>query len=108
MRLQSLYRSEPKRRHLAWALPLGILICAVMWWLEAGLWNYGGSSRLSRPEVLAFYGSAVPNYLVSGVIGSIPIMLANWSRTLWPRLGLAVALIAVQLGSGSLFILTPR
>ena len=108
MKLQNLYRSEPNRKHLAWALPLGILVCAIMWWFEAGLWTYGGFDRLSRPEILAFYGTAVPNYLISGVIGSIPILIANWSPTLWPRLGLAAALIAVQVASGSVFILTPR
>lgn len=108
MRLQKLYRSEPNRKHLTWALPLGILICVVMWWFEAGLWNYGGFSRLSRPEIQAFYATAVPTCLISGIIGSIPILVANWSRTIWPRLGLAVALVAVQLASGSVFILTPR
>ena len=79
-----------------------------MWWFEAGLWTYGGFDHLSRAEIQTFYGASVPNYVISGVIGSIPILVANWSRTLWPRLGLAVALIAVELASGSVFILTPR
>ena len=108
MKLQNIYHSEPNRKRLAWALPLGILICAAMWWFEAGLWSFGGYYRLSGPEVQAFYATAVPNYLISGLIGSIPILVANWSRTLWPRVVIALALIAVQFVSGSVFILTPR
>jgi hypothetical protein len=41
-------------------------------------------------------------------VGSIPILLANWSRTLWPRLAVTVALVAVQLITGSIFMLAPR
>ena len=108
MKLQTLYRSPPNPRHLLWALPLGILVCAVMWYFEAGLYDYGGYYRLSRPEIEYFYMVSVKNYIVSALIGSIPILVANWTRTLWPRLAVTVALVAVQLITGSIFILTPR
>jgi hypothetical protein len=108
MRLQKLYRSPPSRRHLLWALPLGVLICAAMWWFEEGLFNYSGLSRGSKTEIEYFYSVSVHNYIVSALVGSIPILVANWSRTLWPRLAVTVALIAVQLITGSIFILTPR
>jgi len=108
MKLQKLYRSPPNRRHLLWALPLGVLICAAMWWFEVGLFNFSGLSRGSRSEIISYYGGSFKNYLVSALIGSIPILVANWSRTLWPRLAVSVALIAVQLITGSMFILTPR
>ena len=51
---------------------------------------------------------SVKNYVVSALIGSVPILVANWSRTLWPRLAVTVALVAVQLITGSIFILTSR
>ncbi len=108
MRLQKLYRSSPKRSNILWALPLGILICAVMWWMEVGVYHYGEWYRASRSEIISYYGGSFKNYLVSALIGSIPILVANWSRTLWPRLAVSVALIAVQLITGSLFILLPR
>jgi len=90
MKLQKLYHSPPKKRHLLWALPLGVLICAAMWWFEA------------------FYSGSIHNYIISALIGSIPILAANWSRTLWPRLAVSVALVAVQLIAGSVFILAPQ
>jgi hypothetical protein len=108
MRLQNLYRSPPRKSRLVWALPLGILICALMWYFEARLYAYGGFYRLSRSEIDSFYATTVPNYIASGVVGSIPILVANWSRTLWPRLAVALALVAVQLITGSIFILAPR
>lgn len=108
MKLQKLYRSPPNRRHLLWSLPLGVLICAAMWWFEEGLFNYSGLSRGSRSEVEYFYFVSVHNYIISGLVGSIPILAANWSRTLWPRLAVTVALVAVQLTTGSIFILAPR
>ena len=108
MRLQKFYRSPPSRRHLLWALPLGVLICAAMWWFEVGLFNYSGLSRGSRPEIEYFYTVSVQNYIVSALVGSIPILVANWSRTLWPRLAVTAALVAVQLITGSIFILAPR
>ena len=102
------HRSPPNPRHLLWALPLGILVCAVWWWFEAGLWHYGGFYRLSQAEIAAFDSSSVKNYIVTALIGSIPILAANWSRTLWPRLAVAAALVAVNLISGSIFVLAPR
>ncbi|MCU1583649.1 MAG: hypothetical protein JWM49_205 [Microbacteriaceae bacterium] len=108
MRLQTLYRSPPNPRHLLWALPIGILVCAAWWWFEALLWNYGGYYRLSKSEIAAFDSSSVYNYIVTALIGSIPILVANWSRTRWPRLALTVALVAVQLIAGSIFVLAPR
>ena len=108
MRLQKFYRSSPKRKKTLWALPLGILICAMMWWTEVGLYQYGEFYRTSRSEINSLYVGAFKNYLVSALIGSVPILVANWSRTLWPRLAVSVALIAVQLITGSLFILLPR
>ncbi|HEY8913110.1 hypothetical protein [Lacisediminihabitans sp.] len=108
MKLQKLYRSPPNSRHLLWALPLGILVCAAWWWFEAGLWNYGGYYRLSKAEIAAFDSSSVYNYIVTALIGSIPILVANWSRTLWPRLAVTLALVAVQLITGNIFVLAPR
>lgn len=102
------HRAAPNPRHLLWALPLGILVCAAWWWFEAGLWNYGGFYRLSQAEIDAFDSSSVKNYIVSALFGSIPILVANWSRSLWPRLALTVALVAVNLISGSIFVLAPR
>ena len=84
MKLQKLYRSPPNRRHLLWALPLGVLICAAMWWFEVGLFNFSGLSRGSRPEIEYFYAVSLQNYIVSALVGSISILVANWSRTLWP------------------------
>jgi hypothetical protein len=108
MRLQTLYRSAPKKRHLLWALPIGILICAVMWLWVAGWYHYGGLDRAPRARVEFFYIGSVKNYVGSAVVGSISILLANWSRTLWPRLAVSVALVAVQLITGSIFMLAPR
>lgn len=107
-RLQKFYWSPPEKRRLLWALPLGVLICAAWWWFENGLWNYGGYSRASKAEIAAFDSSFVYNYTVSPVIGSIPTLVANWSRTLWPRLAVTVALVAVQLITGTIFVLIPR
>jgi hypothetical protein len=53
MELQSLYESAPKRRHLLWALPIGILICALAWWYEAALFNLGGFAHATRAQVEA-------------------------------------------------------
>ncbi|MCU1506488.1 MAG: hypothetical protein QOK46_533 [Microbacteriaceae bacterium] len=100
--------SPPNPRHLLWVLPLGILVCAAWWWFDAGLWNYGGYYRLSKAEIAAFNSSSVKNYIGTALIGSIPILAANWSRTLWPRLTLTGALIAVNLISASIFVLAPR
>jgi hypothetical protein len=108
MELQSFYESAPKRRHLLWALPIGILICALAWWYEAARFNLGGFAHATRAWVEALYSEAVVDYIVSALVGSIPILLANWSRTPWPRLAVTVALVAVQLITGSIFILTPR
>jgi hypothetical protein len=108
MRLQTLYRSAPKRRHLLWALSIGILVCAVMWWFEASWYDYGGFSRATRSKIESYYMVSVKNYIISALIGSISILLANWSRTLWPRLAVTVVLVAVQLITGSIFVLTPR
>ncbi|HEY8912603.1 hypothetical protein [Lacisediminihabitans sp.] len=102
------HRSPPNPRHLLWALPLGILVCAAMWYFEAGLYHYGEFYRASRAEIEDFYSGSVKNYIVSALIGSIPILAANWSRTLWPRLALTLALVAVQLITGSIFLLAPR
>ena len=107
MKLQKLYRSPPNSRHLLWALPLGVLICAAMWWFEVGLFNFSGLSRGSRPEIEYFYAVSLQNYIVSALVGSISILVANWSRTLWPRLAVTVVLLAVQLITGSMFILSP-
>ncbi len=100
--------SSPNPRHLLWALPLGILICAAMWLFEAGWYQYGEFYRASRAEIEDYYSGSVKNYIISALIGSIPILASNWSRTLWPRLALTLALVAVQLITGSIFILTPR
>lgn len=108
MNLQELYRSSPNRRRLLWALPLGVLICAAMWWFEAGLFNYSGLARGSRAEIEYFYTASLQNYIVSALVGSIPIIAANWSRTLWPRLAVTVALVAAQVITGGIFILAPR
>jgi hypothetical protein len=108
VKLQTLYRSPPNPRHLLWALPIGILVCAVVWWFEAGLYNFGGFYRATRSEVEYFYMVSVKNYIGSALVGSIPILVANWSRTLWPRLAVTAALVAVQLITGSIFILAPR
>ncbi|MBC7762157.1 MAG: hypothetical protein H7201_10260 [Candidatus Saccharibacteria bacterium] len=51
---------------------------------------------------------SVKNYVVSAVIGSIPILVANWRQTLWPLLAVTVALVAVQLITGSIFMLALR
>jgi hypothetical protein len=72
------------------------------------MYGYGGFYRLSRSEIEYFYSLAAKNYVISALIGSIPILVANWSRTLWPRLAVTVALVAVQLITGSIYILTPR
>ena len=79
-----------------------------MWWFEVGLFNFSGLSCGSRPEIEYFYAVSLQNYIVSALVGSISILVANWSRTLWPRLAVTVALLAVQLITGSMFILTPR
>ena len=100
--------SSPNPRHLLWALPLGILICAAMWWFEAGLYHYGEFYRASRAEIEDFYSGSVKNYIASALIGSIPILASNWSRTLWPRLALALSLVTVQLITVSVFILAPQ
>jgi hypothetical protein len=107
-KLQTLYRSAPKKRHLLWALPIGILVCAVMLWFDVGLYNYAGLYRATRSEVEFFYISGVKNYIGSALVGSIPILVANWSRTLWPRLAVTAALVAVQFITGSILILAPR
>ena len=101
-------QSSPNPRHLLWALPLGILICAAMWWFEAGLYHYGEFYRASRAELEDFYSGSVKNYIASALIGSIPILASNWSRTLWPRLALALSLVTVQLITVSVFILAPQ
>jgi hypothetical protein len=108
MELQSFYESPPKKRHLLWALSIGILVCALMWWFEASWYDYGGFSRATRSKIEYFYMVSVKNYIISALVGSISILLANWSRTLWPRLTVTAALVAVQLITGSIFILTPR
>ncbi len=108
MKPQKLYSSLPKKRRLLWALPLGVLVCAAMWFFEAGLYHYGEFYRASRSEINSLYLGAFKNYIVSALIGSVPILVANWSRTLWPRLAVTVALVAVQLITGSIFILTTR
>ena len=108
MKLQTFYRSPPKKSHLLWALALGILVCAWVWLIEGWAYGFGEWYRASRSEIISYYGGSFKNYLVSALIGSIPILVANWSRTLWPRLAVSVALIAVQLITGSIFILTPR
>jgi len=51
---------------------------------------------------------SVTNYAVSALIGSIRILVANWSRTLWPRPAVTVALVAVQLITGSIIMLARR
>jgi hypothetical protein len=108
VKLQSLYRSAPNPRQLLWALPLGILVCAAWWWFEDGLWNYGGYYRLSKSEIASFDSSSLHNYVATALIGSVPILVANWSRTLWPRLTLTAALVAAQLITASVFVLVPR
>ena len=108
MKLQKLYPSIPKKRRLLWALPLGVLVCEAMWFFEAGLYHYGEFYGASRSEINSLYLGAFKNYLVSALIGSVPILVANWGRTLWARLAVTVASVAVQLITGSIFILTPR
>ena len=65
--------------------------------------------KLDAPEI-AENGAVVPISVTSSLadVTSISILVANWSRTLWPRLAVLVALLAVQLITGSMFILTPR
>lgn len=79
-----------------------------MWFFEVGEYHAGEFYRANRSEVEYFYSVSVKNYIVSALIGSVPILVANWSRTLWPRLAVTVALVAMQLITGSIFILTPR
>lgn len=101
-------QATPNPRHLLWALPLGILICAAWWWFEAGLWHYGDYYRASKAEIAAFDSTSVKNYIGTALIGAIPILAANWSRTPWPRLALAVVLVAANLLLASIFVLAPR
>jgi len=79
-----------------------------MWHFEAGLHNYAHHAQAPRSDVEYFYSVSIKNYIVSAPIGSIPVLAANWSRTLWPRQAVTAALVAVQLITGSIFILAPR
>lgn len=101
-------QATPNPRHLLWALTLGILFCAAWWWFEAGLWHYGDYYRASKAEIAAFDSTSVKNYIGTALIGAIPILAANWSRTPWPRLALAVVLVAANLLLASIFVLAPR
>jgi hypothetical protein len=78
-----------------------------MWFFEVWVYDFG-YYRANRSEIDSLYAGAVKNYIVSALIGSIPILVANWSRTLWPRLAVTVALVAVQLIAGNIFVLAPR
>jgi hypothetical protein len=108
MRLQNLYRSPPKKSRLLWALSLAVLISAAWWWFENGLWTYGGFSRATGTQIAEFDSSSTSDYIVTALIGSIPILVANWSRTLWPRLAVTVLLVAAQVITGTLFVVGPR
>lgn len=103
MQLQKLYHSRPNWRHLLWALPLSVAVLLLVFSFEDSLWTNGGFHRLGKAENLSFYYSALPIYIGSGAVAAIPILGANWSRTIWPRLSLAVLLLLAQVAAGSLF-----
>ena len=88
------------------ALPLALFILATVLGFVLGMWSWGGS--YTQHDIDMFYPGALNNLVFSAVIAAIPILAANWSRTIWPRLALAVLLLIAQVVAGSLFILIPR
>ena len=99
-------KSPPRVVRLLWALPLALFILATVLWFVLGMWSWGGS--YTQHNIDMFYPGALNNLVFSAVIAAIPILAANWSRTIWPRLALAVLLLIAQVVAGSLFILIPR
>ena len=99
-------KTPPRVARLLWALPLALFILATVLWFVVGMWSWGGS--FTQHDVDMFYPGALNNFVFSALIAAIPILAANWSRTIWPRIALAVLLLLAQVVAGSLFILIPR
>lgn len=115
MTLQRVYKSPPSARHLAWALPVAVLVATIVWWAQSVLWTWGDEFRQPRSYTLSSYSytlssywNALPTYLIGALVGSVAILLANWSRRMWPRIVLAAFLVAIQVVTATMFMLIPR
>ena len=98
--------SPPKIVHLLWALPIALSILLGTWWFQSSLWIWGGD--FSQNQINMDLPNIFKNYVISALIAAIPILLANWSRRVWPRIALAVFLLVAQVVAGTWFILIPR
>ena len=99
-------QSQPKTVRLLWALPVTLFIFVLILWVERGFWNY--VADFPQKNIDYFYPGAMRNYLGFGILAVLPILSANWSRRFWPRLALALTLLAVEVSIGSWLILSTR
>ena len=98
--------TPPSVIQLLWALALALFILATVLWFVVGMWSWGGS--FTQRDINMFYPGALINFVFSALIAAIPILAVNWSRTMRPRIALAVLLLIAQVVAGSLLILIPR
>ncbi len=96
--------ATPNWKHLLWALPLSLFIFALMWWIAASAWQWGEFYEPGHAWLRdGFRGRLIDKFVLSALIGALPVLAANWSRSIWLRVGLALLLIAAQIGFGSLY-----
>jgi len=88
-------KTRARLARLLWALPLALFILATVLWFVVGMWSWGGS--YTQHDIDMFYPGALNTFVFSALIAAIPILAANWSRTIWPRIALAVLLLIAQL-----------
>lgn len=99
-------RSSPNWKNLLWALPLALAILAFTWWIEWSGWSWADYARPSGSWAREdFYTFAMRDFAISGLFAAFVVVAANWSRSIWPRVALAMFLIVAQIGFGMLFVL---
>jgi hypothetical protein len=97
---------QPKTICLLWALPLALFFLVLNLWIGTGAWDWTGDRTQQNIDYL--YPGLMRDYVFYGLLDVLPILLANWSRRFWPRLALALTLLAVEVSIGSWLILSTR
>ena len=97
---------QPKTIRLLWALPLTLFLLALNLWIGTGAWFWTGDRTQKNIDYL--YPGLLRDFVFYGLFNVLPILLANWSRRFWPRLALALSLVAIEVSIGSWLILSSK
>jgi hypothetical protein len=97
---------QPKTIRLLWALPLTLFFLVLNLWIKIGAWHW--SIDRTRENIDYLHADLMKGYVFFGILAVLPILLVNWSRRFWPRLALALFLLAVEVSIGSWLILSTR